>query len=221
MPADYIPSTDAGLLAWSANFSAQLTAAPTAVGLVAGDATAYAALHTDFSTKLTAATDPGTKTQATVAAKNTSRAALVLKARQLAGKIQAFEGTSDAERATFGLTIPDGTPAALPAPASKPVLSVGGITPGQHTLRIVDELTPSSRAKPAGTHACEVYVKIGETPPGSRLDCVYQGHATRNTFNVSHSPADAGKKAWYLAHWINSRGQRGPVSAVVSGTIAA
>lgn len=221
MPGDFIPAKDADLLAWSGNFNTQLTAAPTSVGLVVGDATAYDTLHDDFALKLTAATDPGTRTEATVAAKNTSRAALTFKARALSRIIQAFSGTTDAERATFGLTIPDATGTPIAAPVTKPVATVSQITSGQHTIRLQDELTPLSRAKPFGAIGAEVYVKRGTTPPVTTADCVFVGVASRDRMVIDHSGATPGQTAYYLCRWINGRGQRGPVSSVVSGTIAA
>ena len=53
---DYLPHNDAELLAWSSNFSSLITAAPVTYGLVAGQATAYAALHTAYAAKLETAT---------------------------------------------------------------------------------------------------------------------------------------------------------------------
>jgi hypothetical protein len=218
---DYIPTADADLLAWSANFSSKLTAAPTSYGQVAGDATAYATLHTAFATALTASSNPSTRTQSTVATKSTARASLVQSARALVGRIQSYPALTDTQRADLGITVYDGSQSPLPAPATLPIVSVATIAPGSHGLRIVDELTPSSRSKPFGTAGCEIYVKRGTTPPASINDCAFVGLQTRNQATVNHSSADNGKTAYYLGRWINKKGQPGPVSLVVSATIAA
>jgi hypothetical protein len=60
MPYSYLPSTDSGMLSWSANFSPRITNDPTELGLTAEEAAAYAAVQSDYAAKFTAATEPET-----------------------------------------------------------------------------------------------------------------------------------------------------------------
>src|SRR5262245_6470997 len=85
---EFLPTRETELLAWSLNFSTKITATPTAFGLVAAQATAYATLHSTFSNKLTIASDPGTNSKANVEAKNLAKFALIDSARDLVRQIQ-------------------------------------------------------------------------------------------------------------------------------------
>lgn len=218
---DFIPAGDSDLLDWSANFNTKLTAAPTDYGLVAGDATAYAALHTDYNTKLTAATNPATRTSVTIADKDTSRDTLVAKARQLVRIIQASTATDDADRAELQIAIPDTAPTTIAPPSSKPVVNIEQIQNLAHKLRVRDELTPTTNAKPEGALGAEVWRKIGPGEPLSIAECDYMGLATSRFFTATHEAGDVGKTAYYILRWINAKGEAGPTADQVSATIAA
>src|SRR3954463_5534654 len=84
----YFPPTDAALSAWADNFSTLITAAPATYGLVAGDATAIAAVVTPFVAAVAAVADPGTRTAALVADKNAKRAAMAAVVRPYAQQIR-------------------------------------------------------------------------------------------------------------------------------------
>src|SRR2546423_1097889 len=86
--SSYLPSREEDLLTWAQNFSSLITATPTAYGLVAADATALAALVSAYASALTAATNPSTKTKATVATKDTARVTMVADIRNLVRRIQ-------------------------------------------------------------------------------------------------------------------------------------
>src|SRR5437016_1820127 len=105
--ADFLPSSDADLLAFAQNFSTKVTATPVPYGLVAGDATALAALVTSFTTALNTANTPATRTAVTVASKDTARAVLVTELRQLARRVQATPTVTAAQRIELGLPVHD------------------------------------------------------------------------------------------------------------------
>ena len=84
-----IPTKEADLYNWADNFSTLLTANPTTYGLVAGDATAVAAVVTPFKTAFDAASDPGTRTQALVGTKDAAKDAMLAVIRPYYRMIQA------------------------------------------------------------------------------------------------------------------------------------
>lgn len=218
---DYIPSTDAGLLAWSTNFNAVIVADEAAYGLTAGQSAAYTALHNAFDSALTAATDPGTRTPVTVAAKDSARTDLVANARQLAQIAQTYPGITPALLADAGLTVPDPIPTPIPPPASLPVISLISSTPLSHRLRFRDSILSNPRSKPPGAIGMELYAKVGTTPPSSIEDCQYMGLFTRIPLALTYDGADALKNAYYIGRWVNAKGQAGPSSATLVVTIAA
>lgn len=218
---DVPPQSDQGLNAFAANFDAKITATPTAYGLLASDATAYHGLATDYAARLATALNPTTRTKVTVAAKNTSKAALTARSRALAKIVNAYPPITNAQRAELGLNPRDSTPTPIPPPATRPLISFEGGGPLISNLRIVDEFSPSSRAKPPGTIGCELWVKIGGTAPLSIDDCRYEGLATRNQASVVFAPGSGNQTCYAIGRWINERGQPGPASNVVSASIAA
>jgi hypothetical protein len=74
MPDDYIPSRDADFDPFAINFKTLIVATPTNYGLVAADGTAIATAVDSWHTAFLAATNPTTRTTATIATKNTQRA---------------------------------------------------------------------------------------------------------------------------------------------------
>jgi hypothetical protein len=220
MPADFIPQTDAELATWSANFEDGIDTEYATYGLTSGQATAYTTLDTAFQAAYLAAINPATRTPVTVAAKDAARTALVANARLLASIINAYPGTTNRGRTTLGLTPRGDGRTPVPTPATQPVVVIRSIGPLQHVLQIRDTETPTSRAKPPGAIAAEVWVKIDATPPASIADCVFAGRYTRNFFTMDFSGGDAGKTAYYLTRWITRTGLVGPVSDLVNATVA-
>jgi hypothetical protein len=90
----------------------------------------------------------------------------------------------------------------------------------QHTISFVDELSPTSKAKPGGVSGCEVWVKIG-TAPADPNELSYLATDTRTPYTAVFEGADGGKMANYMLRWVNTRGERGPWSQTVSATITA
>lgn len=218
---DYIPGDDAGFHDWVDNFNAKLTAAPTTVGLVAGDATALDALFDIWLAAYNLTLDPDTRTSVTIAAKDTARFNLEALARLDAIQIQAFPGTTDEERVDFGLTVPTGFAAPVAAPATRPLVQVLTNASNQHTIKLRDELEPTSQAKPDGVTSAEIWVKIGGDPPTSIASCSFRGDYTRNPHTVEFAGGETGLPAYYIARWKTARGLVGPESPVVLATIAA
>jgi hypothetical protein len=106
MSASFFTSRkDSVLAAGSANFATKISATPTAYGLVAGQATAYAALNTTFQTAYTTAITPSTRTKATVAAKNSARVPLRKMASDLAKIIDGTPTVTDQQKIDLGLNV--------------------------------------------------------------------------------------------------------------------
>jgi hypothetical protein len=223
--ADYLPSTDSGLCGWALNFSTLITANPSTYGLMASDATAIAGVVNAFDAALTRATEPATKTKATVGAKDSAKAAMVAVLRHYAQSIKLNDGVTNEEKIALGLTIDDTHPTPLPAPSTQPMCSIVAATPLQHALRFADAGTPTRRAKPEGVIALELHYFIGEpapvSPDASGGTTKFYGLATKQPFAVTHNPVDVGKTATYYARWITRTGLVGPWGTPVAMTIAA
>jgi hypothetical protein len=215
------PTADLALKAFSENFDAVITSTPTALGLQASDATAYHGLTLDFGARLSTATDPATRTKGSIAAKSTSKLALLARTRQLAKIIYAHPGVTDQQLADLGLRVRDTTPTPVPAPSTRPLVSVDH----DGTIRLADETSPTRRAKPAGVVGALIFTKLaptaGDPAPLTPADASFSILATRTREALPIPPGNNGKTLWVLARWYNLRGDLGPVSAPVSVMIAA
>ena len=117
MARSFFTGDDAQLYTGSAAFAAQITATPTAFGLQASDASAYAALNTAYASAYMAAANPETRTKGTIAARNSARDSLRLKASDLAKIIDGTSTVTDQQKLDLGLSVRK-VPSPVPAPGT-------------------------------------------------------------------------------------------------------
>lgn len=218
-----IPTSDAGLLDFAVNFDTVATPIATALGLTAAMMTSYHNLVLDYQTRRATAAEPSTRTRVTVQEKNTSKAALLASSRQLVKIVDAFPGTTNAQRASLNIRIPDTTPTPIPAPTTQPVVNIGGTGGGLALLRLRDQTTPDKKAKPDGVFGALVSTAITDNPdtPPAFVPNTFNALVTRTNYTISLPTGSAGKTLWVQAQWINQRGEPGPLSTIASGLIAA
>jgi len=182
---------------------------------------------------------------AALEAKRDARAKYESAIRPVSAFIQTFFKTTDADRATIGITVRDTSGTPTKAPATRPQVSIKLADRLQHTLRITDEATPLRRARPEGVMGCEVWMKLvdysqtlpqrdGTAAPqpsderalidpflGDPATFRFLGVATR-TPHITKFPLEArGKSAVYMLRWVSTRGTPGPWSDIASATVAA
>lgn len=213
---EFPPSKDSSLLTWSSNFSTKITATPTAFGLDAAQATAYAALHTGYNTNYNRAVNPNTNSKAAIAAKNVAKNNLLYGpggAWALVNIVQAFPGTTDDERAELGLRIPDAGPTPVPAPATAPDLSVLALLGRTVKLRLRDQENPDRRGKPTGVQGSTLLYFVGETAPADPAAWLFAMNTSKTLFDFE-IPASvaAGAKVWLTAFWFNNKKQPSPAA---------
>src|SRR4051794_2282711 len=114
---DFIPSSDADLLAFGANFSTLITANPTSYGLSAPIATTLAAKQAAYAAALEAATNPSTRGGSTILAKDEARSDLVAYCREVARAVQGTMTVTNQQRYDLGLTVREAEPTPIPPPA--------------------------------------------------------------------------------------------------------
>jgi hypothetical protein len=208
------PDSDAGLLAWSANFLELITATPTAFGLVAGDATSYQIVHDSYASAL-AACDPAQRNKAATVAKNQARTDLKAKATLLANKVYSTSTVSDSQKVELGIP-PRATPTSVPVPASAPVLAVLMVMAWTARIRL-SAAGGVSRGKLPGTAGASIFSYVGATPPSDIASWKFEGSCGRVTkidVNFDNS-LEPGTKVWLTAFWFNGRKQSGPACAPV------
>ncbi len=221
--SDWIKSKESEFITQAVDFSAKISATPTAFGLSAGDATALASDNSAAQSAYNLATDPATRTKPTVEDKDTKVAILKARMRSYGKRINANTAVTNAQKAALGLNIKN-APTPIQPPSTIPVVSV--ISSFQRVVRVklTDSLT-GKKAKPFGVSDAEIFTHIGATAPANVDDWKYQGQATRSVFDITFPGTVAsGSKVWIAARWCNERGQAGgvsvPAGTVIVGSIA-
>ena len=141
--------------------------------------------------------------------------------RPLVAQLQARPTVTDAQRQSLGITVRSTTRTAVSAPTTKPVATVDTSQRLQHTIAFVDELTPTSRAKPDGVSGCEIWVKVDGPAPADPSECRYVATDTRTPYGAQYEGSEAGKIAYYMLRWVSTRGETGPWSQTVAATVTA
>lgn len=219
MGRSYIPSSDSGLRNWANNFVVQIAASAAVYGLVAADVTAITDKVNKYDDAMSVLQDPTTKTPAAVAAKDDAKTIMLACLRPYATTIAASAGISNDAKAAIGVTIRDVSRSVVPAPASIPVLTFDVATPLQARIKVTDQNTPKSRAKPAGTIGLEVRCLVGAVAPISADATPYKGFASRAPMTLDFQAGDGGKTAYVYARWLNGKGQTGPWSTCCQFTV--
>ena len=111
MDRNFYTRPEAGVVSGSANFATLISATPTAYGLVAAQATAYAALNTALQTAYATATEPTTRTPVSIQAKDLALKNVKASAKNLSQMVRATTTVTDAQLVALGLT-----PRTKPAP---------------------------------------------------------------------------------------------------------
>lgn len=105
MGKSFFTGTDNELYLGSDVFSTLISAAPTTYGLVAGDATAYAALNAAYAAAYVAANAPETRTKVTITNKDDAAVSLRAMASLLAKKIDGTATVTNGMKEAIGLSV--------------------------------------------------------------------------------------------------------------------
>ncbi|MDR1678970.1 MAG: hypothetical protein LBR81_04250 [Prevotellaceae bacterium] len=125
------------------------------------------------------------------------------------GYLRFNSNVSDSDRRYLGLTVADNKPTPAAVPSTHPVLRIDFSESRQHTLHITDE-AKTGKAKPAGVKECEIWYAIADEEPVNDSELRYAGSSSKANFLVTFDLSQRGKKVYYNARWVNTRGERGP-----------
>ena len=208
--ASFIPARDANLVAWSNNFNTLISATPTAFGLVAAQATAYATLNTAFDTAYNTIKNNTTRSPANILAKNAAKKTLITSARQLAGVIQKYPSITNSQRSALGLTVPS-KPSPVPPPSAAPALEIGAVSGYTVKIKLHDSASGSKRGKPPGVSGASVFSFAGATPSADLSSWKFEGNTSKTAVSVVFANTlAAGAQVWLTAFWFNAKKQSGP-----------
>lgn len=218
------PRPDADFAASMADYAEALKAWWSAQGLDDTQLKPFQLALDDWAKAFEAHVAAQAAAHAATAAKDRARVALQAAARPLTRFVQSYPTTTNADRATLGITIRDARNTPNPAPTSRPLVHVDAAARLTHEIRVTDLATPTSRARPARVARAEIFVALtAPTAPAPVVPDAYRyvGSLTGGTTTLRFEPARGGMQAHYLARWVANRGGSGPWSDAASATVAA
>ncbi|WP_243348297.1 hypothetical protein [Parabacteroides sp. FAFU027] len=218
--ADYIPQSDAEYDIWQDNLVLIVLASAAGWGIPTEDVQEVTDAQSFWKTAFAKASNKQNRTSADVAAKEDARKGYDKVLRTfIAQWLASNTKVTDSDRIRMGLSVKSTTRTATPKPSSAPVGNIDFSVRLQHLLHFFDESTPRSKAKPTGVHGCEIYYKIDGASPTDESEMIFVATSTATPFTINFEGKHAGKIVYYRFRWVNSRGERGPWSSVISATI--
>ena len=217
---NYIPRSDIKFNLWQGNLMKEVQPKLTDWNIPEGDFNVLKSVQDNWNISFTKSSNKNNRTSADVQAKNDARKVYE---KQLRGFVAQWLTSNskipNGDRERMGITIKSRTRTAVPKPVTIPVGDVDFSIHMQHTLHFRDDSTPHRKAKPAGTHGCEIWMKLGGDAPRDANELSYIITATRTPFVKTFDGNDAGKRVYYQFRWVNTRGEQGPWSNVISAMV--
>lgn len=218
----FLPVREPELVTWIQNFDSRINLSPLVFGLSALQASAFSDLASAFIAAYTLCNSDATNSRSATQTKNTAKAAVIASARQLAGIVQKFPGTTDTMRSDLGLNIAASRTPINP-PTYAPELAVVSVS-GRRADITLRAPGSSRRGMPVGTHGALVmsYTAQGTNPPPSDPSLwKMEGITTRSQVPVEFPPTLApGTQVYLAAAYLSPRGVAGPLCQPVSLYIA-
>lgn len=220
--ADYIEDSDSLFNIQQGVIIQECKANATAWGIPATELTILGTKQTSWNTSYAAASNVNVRSHVDVVAKDDARSALEEVIRTFVNQwIANNPKVTNSQREKMGLTVKSETRTPVAVPKTFPVATVDFSTRLQHKVAFRDSATPSSKAKPAGAHGCEIWAKIGKEAPKSESDLHYLGTCTATPFLNTFDGEEAGETVHYWLRWVNTKGERGPWSTPVNAMVVA
>ena len=215
------PSREGDFNGWSNHYSQTLIENAEQYFLTDREVKDLKKLQAEWDRDYSAAIKASDEARAATEAKNSSRSALEQTVRNTARRIMADNRVANSLRKDAGLPVYKTTRTPVPVPSTAPRGQVVETNRLEHSVLVTDSNTPTKRSKPHGVIGCEVMMRISDTQSLDPKDYHLIGLWTRFPEVVEFDAENAGKTAHYLFRWFNTKGEKGPWSAVTSATIPA
>lgn len=207
--------SDSALIDVATQVITAMTPDPTIYFSTPAVVTALTATKTEFTTDVAAHVAAQAAARAATTTKQTQREVLEAAIRSIRNIAKAG-GTKEAAMADLG--IPSGGSVAPPN-ATVPAGSVNTSERLRHTLSWTDAAALDNKRKPRGTMGCEIWLKLGGTPPIDEHECIFLTLDAYTPYLAEYGGADAGKMAHYMLRWRLRDGSVSAWGETISATI--
>jgi hypothetical protein len=219
MSDDLIPPKDDKFDDFQAQAITTIAANPATYGHAPADVTALEAAQAAWNTKFAAHKVAVITGEQATKAKDKAREGLEDLLRASVRKVNAIPGADNALRASIALPAHATTRHKIAAPTTQPIVRIVELAGHRQELHWVDASTPTSRKKPAGYEAVEIFLKLGDPAPTDETTCTLAARDTATPYVYEFQTADVGKTAYWFVRWVNHANEHGPLSALVSAKV--
>jgi hypothetical protein len=215
--ADFIPRKDEEFKRWVVNFLKQLLTMLSKIGFPNSEYQLLVSLNSDFDAKLTLAREPVTRTPVAVILKDDARRILEKTIRHDIKEFLNYNrALTGSDREALGLTVykTERTPAQVAV--GHPSFNIDSSVIRYIVINFFDR---EGHGKPEGQIGAEIRWAIRDTPPGTIADLTHSTLAVRSPFTLTFDESERGKRIYIVLCWENTRGKKGPWSAISSAVI--
>ncbi len=215
---DYIPTDQAELDFWATRFKDYVNANYAALGLTVGqkNEVVNACISSHFS--FVAKQEEENIYRGKVEEDRANRKILKQVLRKYSRHIQGDTGTTDIQREALGLPVHDKVKTPVGVPTIAPELEIDFSQRLQHTVHAGTlPQNENLNKKPKGVHSIELRKKVGEAPTGP--DDMQTAAIMTSSPAVIDCSGQAGKICYYVARYLNTKGQPGPWGEVESAEV--
>lgn len=224
---DFIPRREADFFAWQKPIIPYIQSHANAWNIPSQSGAqgtspidALVILRDAYEARYLMATDPATRTAATVIAKNESMSEYQSGIRTfLKSYITYNAAVTDEDRRNMGLPIHKKGRTMMAAPTTVPECKVGIPSPGILEIRFY---APDvyGRKKPDGVHGCELKWIFSDTVVSNWSQLTNAEFITHTPFRLSFDGDQRGRRIWFALRWENTRGVKGPWSEIFDTVVA-
>ena len=171
-----------------------------------------------WTTAYTAYKNPATRTTAVTQEKIDARKDYEPQLRVfIQGQLMHNSQVTDADRRSMGLPVYDREPTPATTPKTRPEVEIRFEQIMEHSVHVRDSESKSA-GKPEHVIGFEIWRFAGDHEPAYD-EMQFAELATRSPHILQYAAADRSKTVWYAARWVNSRGEKGPWSEIVSAIV--
>ncbi len=215
---DFIPTDHAAFDAWATRFKDYVTANYAALGLTVGQKNeilnACIASHFSFVAKQEEENIYRGKVEEDRANRKINKQVLRKYSRHFQGRVE----TTDTQREGLGLPVWDKVKTPVGVPTIAPELEIDFSQRLQHTVHAgTNPQNENLNKKPKGVASIELRKKVGEVPTGP--DDMQIAVVMTSSPAILDCSGQAGKTVYYVARYLNTKGQPGPWGEVESAEV--
>ncbi|MDR1847327.1 MAG: hypothetical protein LBR17_04335 [Bacteroidales bacterium] len=220
---DYIPHDTGQFKVWAENLIEKLnTEYATLLNIPDLQMTALDRNYADWR-EAQGMWDKGEHSPMNLMAKDSTRKRLVMTVRNIVNQFIRYNtDATDEIKADLGLTVPNPEPTPVPVPTDIPGIELETLASFTHVLKVgVTEAGSTKkhyRKPPNGVIGYEVWRAEGANKLSAEGFNFVQLD-TNSPTTLRYDLDDVGKEISYRVRWVNTKGEQGPWSAIVTGFV--